>query len=66
MLAFLRIGGKPVVFYFPKTWFPQKEKTMHYVGVDLHKKTISVCVMVKASGKRKSFAGSGFTVVRGS
>ena len=26
---------------------------MKFVGVDLHKKTISVCVMVKVSGKRK-------------
>jgi hypothetical protein len=44
------IRGKPV---FVLTKFPHKEHAMHFVGVDLHKKTISVCVIVHQAGKRK-------------
>ena len=25
--------------------FPHKERTMNFVGIDLHKKTISLCVV---------------------
>ncbi|WP_322975083.1 IS110 family RNA-guided transposase [Aporhodopirellula aestuarii] len=42
--------GKQVI---GKPLLPQKESHMKFVGVDLHKKTISLCVVVKARGKIK-------------
>jgi transposase len=38
------------------TPLPQKEPVMKYVGTDLHKKTITVCVMEKEGDRRKVVA----------
>ncbi|MCA9232345.1 MAG: transposase, partial [Planctomycetales bacterium] len=47
-IALLGIRGKPVL----NPQFPHKEHVMHFVGVDLHKRTISICVIVQEDGKR--------------
>jgi transposase len=44
-----------VVLFFNRL-FPQKEFTMHFIGVDLHKKTLSVCVLVREAGQRRIVA----------
>jgi transposase len=38
--------------FFPKPSFPQKEHTVKYVGVDLHKKVIRICVVRLEGNKR--------------
>jgi transposase len=42
----------PVVV-FQNPWFPQKEQAMKYVGTDLHKHSITLCVVQKVRGRRK-------------
>jgi transposase len=53
------LRGKPVGCLFSHL-FPQKELVMNFIGVDLHKQTISLCVIVVVRGQRKVVARKRF------
>jgi hypothetical protein len=51
VLALLEIRDKPV--FRLSTWFSHKEQAMRYVVVDLHKQSISLCVVELANRERQ-------------